>query len=37
MADVLGGIKKNAAGDIISATAVSTVMLLEYRADPGAL
>eukprot|EP01048_Picozoa_sp_COSAG05_P012687 COSAG05_NODE_1292_length_5262_cov_2.550068_2_plen_544_part_00 len=34
MDEMLGGIARNAEGEIISATAVATVMLLEYRADP---
>ena len=32
--DLLGGISRNADGDIVSATAVQTALLLEYRADP---
>eukprot|EP01043_Picozoa_sp_COSAG02_P046194 COSAG02_NODE_4300_length_5532_cov_6.802503_1_plen_899_part_00 len=32
--EVLGGIQRDADGDIVSATAVQTVLFLEYRADP---
>lgn len=34
MEEVLGGISTDADGNIVSATAVQTVLFLEYRADP---